>query len=104
MLTTSDTVPVSLKSVRDRKPIHIARIRVSVSILNDEEVARESIAEATSEESNIDSRLHPDTLLGKVWQLLGKLDALSEIISKIDQLAKVCLRALYLFLHYLDMH
>ena len=89
--------------MRDQKPTHIARLEVSVNILNDKIAACRTVAEAAIEESNNDKRLGPNTVLGKVWQLLGRLDALSGIISKIDQLAKVCLWAYCLVMHYL-MH
>ena len=36
-----------------------------------------------------DRQLKANTLRGKVWIVLGRLDSLSGIIGKIDQLAKV---------------
>ena len=101
VLSTLDIASVSLKSVRDQKPTHIARLEVSVNILNDKIAACRTVAEAAIQESNNDKRLDPNTVLGKVWQLLGRLDALSGIVSKIDQLAKVCLWAYCLVMHYL---
>ena len=59
-------------------------------MLNDKEAAKCLLEQANEIEQDIkNERLQPDTILGKVWQLLGELDNLSEIISKIDELAKV---------------
>ena len=71
-------------------PTSIGSIRVKIHALDDTEVARELTAEIKHSKDNFKDPLDPTKLPGKIWQLFGKLDSLSGIISKIDDLAKVC--------------
>ena len=46
-------------------------------------------ANAVISKREADRQLKANTLRGKVWLVLGKLDSLGGIIGKLDQLAKV---------------
>ena len=69
----------------------VGKIWLQVEKIDDETAADRARqnANAVISKREADRQLKANTLRGKVWLVLGKLDSLSGIIGKIDQLAKV---------------
>ena len=69
----------------------MGKISLQVEKIDDETAAVRSQhnANAVIDKREADRQLKANTLRGKVWIVLGRLDSLRGIIGKIDQLAKV---------------
>ena len=82
---------MSLYKKGDTTSTPVGEIVLQVEIIGDETAAdrAQQNANAVISKREADRQLKANTLRGKVWLVLGKLDSLSGIIGKIDQLAKV---------------
>ncbi|KAK7676699.1 hypothetical protein QCA50_020331 [Cerrena zonata] len=81
-----NTQYLKLKSIKDPNSPITSRITISAATITHQDATRCLVGNA---QAAAIQQLDPNSLAGKIWHLLGRLDVLSEIISKIDQVAKL---------------
>lgn len=82
----ADIEYLKLKSSEDPNSPITSRITISAATITHQDATRRLVGNA---QAATIQQLDPNSPAGKVWHLLGRLDVLSGIISKIDQVAKV---------------
>ncbi|KAK7676730.1 hypothetical protein QCA50_020306 [Cerrena zonata] len=81
-----NTKCLNLKSIKDPNSPITSCITISAATITHQDATRRLVGNA---QAATIQQLDPNSLAGKVWHLLGRLDVLSGIISKIDQVAKL---------------
>ncbi|KAK7684517.1 hypothetical protein QCA50_012464 [Cerrena zonata] len=81
-----NTQCLKLKSTKDSESPTTSCITINATPLTHQDATRRLVGNA---QAAAIQQLDPNSLAGKVWHLLGRLDLISGIISKVDQVAKL---------------
>ncbi|KAK7684524.1 hypothetical protein QCA50_012471 [Cerrena zonata] len=81
-----NTQRLILRSIKGLNSPTTSYIKISTTTITHQDATRRLVGNA---QAAAIQQLDPNSLAGKIWHLLGRLDVLSGIISKIDQVAKL---------------